>query len=261
MDFLDSILLGIVEGLTEFLPISSTYHLIFASELLRIGEGDFIKLFNVFIQSGAILAVLVLYGKTLSRDFVLVKKTLVAFLPTAVLGALSYRIIKQIFFESHAGMTAIFILVGLFFLLFEDLVRRGRIKPQKPLSELTYRNAILIGLVQCLAFLPGVSRAGAVILIMMALGYRRDHAAAFSFLLAIPTILAAGGYDLLRSKDVLAASTGSLGLLASGLVVSFIVAFLIMKWFIRYLQHHTLSLFGVYRLLAGAAALIFLWLR
>jgi undecaprenyl-diphosphatase len=256
MGFWVSVLLGIVEGLTEFLPISSTFHLIFVSKLTGAGQGDFTKLFNVFIQSGAILAVVILYWDRLRRDFPLVKKTLAAFIPTAILGVLAYKTIKSVFFESYLLMIGIFISVGVLFLVFENLVKKGLIKPQEALSRLTYRNAITIGLAQCLAFVPGVSRAGAVILAMMILGYRRDDSAAFSFLLAIPTILSAGAYDLYKSRGILLAPGTPALLLAVGFIAAFVVAYFAVRWFIHYLQHHTMNLFGVYRILVGAVMLL-----
>jgi undecaprenyl-diphosphatase len=260
MGFWESLLLGIIEGLTEFLPISSTFHLIFASKLIGGAEGDFTKVFNVFIQSGAILAVVILYWERLKKDSALVKKTLAAFIPTAILGVLAYKTIKQVFFESYAWMMGIFILVGLLFLVFEELVRNGRLRPQKRLSELTYRKAIIIGLAQSLAFLPGVSRAGAVILAMMILGYRRDDSAAFSFLLAIPTILSAGAYDLFKTRELLLASGSHAMMLLIGFIVAFAVAYFVVKWFIGYLQNHTLNLFGTYRLVVGSILLLLVFL-
>jgi undecaprenyl-diphosphatase len=260
MSFWTCLILGFIEGLTEFLPVSSTFHLLAAGRLLGVGAGEFVKLFDVVIQSGAILAVVLLYWKKLRTDFNLVKKTLAAFVPTAVLGVLAYRTIKEIFFESDLWMTGIFIAVGFVFLLFEGLVRRGRIRPERPLSDLTYKNAIIIGLAQCLAFFPGVSRAGAVILVMMLLGFRRDESAAFSFLIAIPTILAAGGYDLFKSRELLLNSISLLPVLAAGFIAAFAVAYVAVKWFIRYLEHHTLNLFGFYRLLAGAGLILLLLL-
>lgn len=251
MNLLDSLVLGIIEGLTEFLPISSTFHLIFISKALGTGENDFIKLFNVFIQSGAILAVLVLYWRKLWSDGALVKKTLVAFLPTALLGSLAYALIKRVFFESELAMVIVFILVGVLFFFFEIMVRKGWLRPVLSISELTYRNAIIIGVVQCLAFLPGVSRAGAVILAMMVLGFRRADAALFSFFLAIPTLLAAGAYDLYRTRESILHSFNNAFLLLAGSVVAFAVAYLAVRWFVRYLQRHTLHLFGFYRWIAG----------
>ncbi|MDH7511853.1 MAG: undecaprenyl-diphosphate phosphatase [Clostridiales bacterium] len=260
MNFLDALILGLVEGLTEFLPISSTFHLIFVSKALGTGQSDFAKLFNVFIQSGAILAVLAFYWKNLRRDGALVTKTLAAFFPTVVLGTLFYAVIKQVFFESLLSMTAVFILVGILFFVFEWMVRKGLLRPLKPLSELTYGNAIIIGIAQCLAFLPGVSRAGAVILAMMILGFRRADAAAFSFLLAVPTLLAAGAYDLYKTRETILHSANNVLLLVVGSAVAFAVAYLAVKWFIRYLQRHTLHLFGFYRFIVGSILLLVLLL-
>lgn len=260
MNFWDSVVLGIVEGLTEFLPVSSTFHLIFVSKILGTGDGDFVKLFNVFIQSGAILAVLALYWKNLRRDRALVKKTITAFFPTVILGVLFYAVIKEVFFESGLGMAAVFILVGILFFIFESLVRKGLLLPVKPLSELTYGNALIIGIAQCLAFLPGVSRAGAVILAMMILGFRRADAAAFSFFLAVPTLLAAGAYDLYKTRETILHSANNAFLLVVGSAIAFAVAYLAVKWFIRYLQRHTLNLFGAYRLIIGSILLLALLL-
>lgn len=251
MNVWDAILLGIVEGLTEFTPVSSTFHLIVAANVLGHGSGSFVKLFEVFIQSGAILAVLFLFYKRLKKDPPLIMKTLAAFLPTAVLGFLAYRTIKRVFFTSYDSMIAVFILVGLIFIVFEWLIKKGVISPRKVLAELTYRDAVFIGLAQSLAFFPSVSRAGAVILIMIALGYKREDSAAFSFFLAVPTILAAGAYDLFKAKDILFQSVSFIPILIVGFVVAFIIASFAMKWLLRYLQKHTLNLFGLYRIAGG----------
>jgi len=256
MGIVDAILLGIVEGLTEFLPISSTFHLIAAARLLGRGEGEFAKLFEVFIQSGAVLAVLLLYWGRLKKDTALIGKMLVSFVPTALLGALAYGTIKRVFFASYFWMIGIFALVGLVFIIFEALVKKGALSPRKPLAELGYRDALLIGLVQSLAFFPGVSRAGAVILIMMSLGFRRDDSAAYSFLLAIPTIFSAGVYDLYKTRDLILSSVANVIILLVGSLAAFLVAFVAVKWLIRYLQNHTLNIFGYYRLAAGLLFLL-----
>ena len=256
MGFWDAILLGIVEGLTEFLPVSSTFHLIATARLLGRGEGEFAKLFEVFIQSGAVLAVLLLYWKKLKKDTALIGKILAAFVPTAFLGALAYGTIKRVFFASYFWMIGIFILVGLFFFVFEALVKKGILSPRKALTELSYRDAFIIGLVQCLAFFPGVSRAGAVILIMMLLGFRRADSAAFSFLLAIPTIFSAGIYDLYKTRDLILSSGYNAIILLVGSLVALVVALVAVRWLIRYLQNHTLNIFGFYRLAAGLLFLL-----
>jgi undecaprenyl-diphosphatase len=259
MGFWDAVLLGIAEGLTEFLPVSSTFHLIAAARLLGRGEGEFAKLFEVFIQSGAVLAVLVLYWKKLKKDTALIGKILAAFAPTAFLGALAYGTIKRVFFASYFWMIAIFILVGLVFFIFEALVKKGILSPRKALTELSYRDALIIGLVQSLAFFPGVSRAGAVILIMMILGFRRAESAAFSFLLAIPTIFSAGVYDLYKTRDLILSSGSNAIFLLIGSLSAFLVAIVAVKWLIRYLQSHTLNIFGFYRLAAGLLLILAIW--
>jgi len=255
MNFLESLILGIVEGLTEFLPISSTFHLIFVSQFLKIQENDFVKLFHVFIQSGAILSILFLYLKNLKRDLDLVIKTLIAFVPTAVLGAILYRAIKQIFFESYSLMMTIFILVGILFIAFEILVKKNIISPRKTISELSSRDAILVGFFQALSFFPGVSRAGAVILTMMALGYRRADSAYFSFILSIPTMFSASLYDLFKTRNAILSSSQNVFLLCIGFLTAFVVAIVAVKWFISYLQRNTLSLFGAYRFVLGLIVL------
>lgn len=256
MNVLQVILLGIVEGISEFLPVSSTFHLILTARLLKVAEGDFLKMFEVVIQGGAILSVVLLYRDRLRKDRDLLFKTAAAFLPTAVLGALLYKTVKAVFFEAYSAMILIFIAVGVVFLAFEILVRKGILKPTKALATLTWRDAFLIGLFQAASFLPGVSRAGAVILTMMVLGYKRSDSAFFSFFLSIPTLLSAGLYDLYKSREVLLHSGANAAILALGLTVSFIVAFFAVKWLISYLQRHTLSLFGWYRIAAGLAALL-----
>jgi undecaprenyl-diphosphatase len=256
MGILDAIILGIVEGLTEFLPVSSTFHLIAAVRLLGGGEGEFAKLFEVFIQSGAVLAVLWLYWGRLKKDTALIGKTLTSFVPTALLGVLAYGTIKKVFFTSYFWMIGILILVGLVFFVFEALIKKGVLSPSRALGELSYRDAFIIGLVQCLAFFPGVSRAGAVILAMMILGFRRDDSAAFSFLLAIPTIFSAGAYDLYKTRHLIFSSGANAVSLLVGTVAAFLVAFVAVRWLIRYLQNHTLNIFGFYRIVAGLLFLL-----
>lgn len=256
MSALAAVLLGIVEGVTEFLPVSSTFHLIMTGRLLGMAGGEFQKMFEVVIQGGAILAVVWLYRDRLRTDRPLLLKTALAFLPTGLLGLLLYRTVKAVFFEAYAAMVLIFIAVGVVFLVFEVLVKKGILKPVREIAALTWRDAILIGLFQAASFLPGVSRAGAVILTMMALGYKRSDSAFFSFFLSIPTLLSAGAYDLYKSRDLLLSSGSNASMLALGLAVAFVVAFFAVKWLIVYLQKHSLGLFGWYRIAAGAAALL-----
>ena len=250
---LQAFLLGVIEGITEFLPISSTFHLIWASRALKLPSSDFQKLFEVVIQSGAILAVISLYAKSVWRDSQLLKKTLVAFLPTAVVGFVLYALIKNIFFENAVLQLAVFLMVGLLFILFERGPAGSRLT-----RTLSYPEAILVGLAQSLAIVPGVSRAGAVILTLLYLGVRRDEAARFSFLLAVPTILTASLFDLVKSRS-LAISSEELTALLLGFLAAFVTALLVIKWLVRYLQNHTLAVFGWYRLLM-VAVILAVWL-
>lgn len=259
MSLLQSAILGLVEGLTEFLPISSTFHLIFTSRLLGLAQTDFLKLFEVAVQSGAIISVLALYGRDLWRDRTLVKNVCLSFIPTAIVGFILYKIIKTFFFESSGLMTAAFITVGFVFLMIEGLVSRDEIILEKEIKGLTVSQALLIGLAQALAVVPGVSRAGAVMVFMILLGYKREESARYSFLLAVPTILAASVYDLWKMREVLAGTISAGSLLAVGWLAALISSYVVMKWFIRYLQSHTLLLFGWYRLALGGV-LIVVWL-
>lgn len=247
MDPIQAIILGVIEGLTEFLPISSTFHLILASKLLGIPQTDFVKLFEVFIQAGAIAAVALIYGKELLKDRELMKKIILSFFPTAIIGFLLYKIIKNIFFESSVLMIGMFIFVGLVFFLVEELVKRKKIRLNERLTSLTVGQALLVGLIQSLAVVPGVSRAGAVIVGLMMLGFRREDAAKYSFFLAVPTILAASIYDLYKMRSTLTGNIDSLVLLVVGSIAAFVTAYLVIRWFINYLRKKTLRAFAFYR--------------
>lgn len=257
MTFSNSIILGIVEGLTEFLPISSTAHLIIASKLLYIKQTGFHKFLEVFIQTGAISAVLLIYWRYLKENKDILLKIIVSFIPTAVVGLLLFKIIKSVFFESYSLIAFSLIFIGLLFIVIETLIKNKLIILNKQLENLSLRQAFIIGLVQSLAVIPGVSRAGAVILIMLVLGYRRKEAALYSFLLAVPTIFAAGGFDLLKT-NLTGVSSQEIFLLMISLLVSFIVALAIIQWFISFLKRNSLIAFGLYRIGLGFLLLIFL---
>jgi len=256
MDFIQAIILGIVEGITEFLPISSTFHLIFASKLMGIQQSEFTKLFEVFIQSGAILSVIILYFREIIRDRDLMLKTLVAFLPTAVIGLILYKVIKTVFFNSPILMLVVFVAMGLVFIITENLIKKGKINLKKNISNLSYKEVILIGVIQSLAVVPGVSRAGAVLIGMMVMSYKRDESAKFSFILAVPTILAASALDLLKSKDYLMSHTSEIVLLMIGFVAALISSYIVIKWFIKFLKTNSLVLFGYYRFIVAAILLL-----
>jgi undecaprenyl-diphosphatase len=260
MDLLKTIVLGMVEGVTEFLPISSTAHLIITSKLLNIPQTDFQKLFEVFIQSGAILSVVFLYFNQLKSNFKILKNLFFSFLPTALVGFFLYKVIKNVFFESLIFIGVSLILVGIFFIIIEILVNKKKIVLKKKIEEINIFHALIIGLAQSLAVIPGVSRAGVVILSMLILGYQRDQSAKYSFFLSIPTIFMASFYDLYKSKDILLTNLNQLWILLIGFFVSFIFALISVKWLIGFLKKNSLVIFGIYRLIIGIIILKFLLL-
>ncbi len=256
MNIIQSIILGVVEGITEFLPVSSTFHLIWTSTFLQLKQTDFVKLFEVFIQAGAILAVVFLYFKEVMTDRMLFVKLVLSFIPTAVVGLALYKVIKGVFFERIDVITVTFIILGILFLLVEYFIQKRWLKIDKNMSKLSYKQAILVGLIQSFAVLPGVSRAGAVIIGMMILGYKRSEAAKYSFMLSVPTILSASLYDLYKMREVAFESSDQWGVLLIGSLVAFASAYLGVKWLIKFLQNNSLVFFGWYRILVGIILLL-----
>lgn len=251
MTLLHAALLGIVEGLTEFLPISSTAHMILASRLMGVPQTEFVKFFEVFIQVGAIFAVVFLYFKKF-RDVKLLKQLTLSFLPTAIVGFLLYKVIKTVFFDSTYLIAGSLVLVGFLFIL----VERRNNKLTKSIASMSLVTAILIGLAQSLAVIPGVSRAGIVMVAMMLMGYKRDESAQYSFMLALPTLAAAAFYDAYKMRSI-SLTGGEYQIIAVGLLTSFVVAYFSMKWFVSYLQKSKLTAFGVYRIALGIISLFF----
>ncbi|MEN9327240.1 MAG: undecaprenol kinase, undecaprenyl-diphosphatase [Candidatus Parcubacteria bacterium] len=241
-------ILAVVEGITEFLPVSSTFHLILTSHILGLSQSDFWKLFEVFVQSGAILSVLIISWKALWQDRKLMKNVIISFLPTAVIGFAFYKIIKGIFFQANLLMAFVFLVVGVAFFVTEQMVKSDQLVLKKQLKSLTIWEAVLIGLVQALAVVPGVSRAGSVILGMMFMQYRRDESAKYSFYLSIPTIFAASAYDLLKMRHLIASNPDYITYLVFGFVVAFATSYIVVKWLLGYLKSHTLEVFAWYRI-------------
>jgi undecaprenyl-diphosphatase len=252
MNIFQAIFLGILEGLTEFLPVSSTFHLLIATKLLGLPQTEFSKFFDVFIQAGAIAAVLVLFAKEWFAHKEVLKKVVVSFLPTALVGFLLHSVIKDVFFESFQMMIVVFIGVGVIFLLLERWFKKG--SPLKKTAEdVTYLHAVMIGFAQALAVFPGVSRAGAVMIAMMVMGYRRDEAAKYSFTLAVPTIMAAAGLDVLKMRsELMTTGMNEWTVLVVGSIAAFASALVVMRWFVQFLRHRTFEAFGWYRVLGGA---------
>lgn len=255
MNILHSLILGFVEGLTEFLPISSTAHLIIVSKFLRIPQTEFLNFFEVFIQSGAILAVLILFFDKLIKNKTNFKNVMISFVPTAIIGFLLYKTIKTVFFNSQLLISGSLLVVGLIFIIIEYFIKNKKIVLEKSIENITINDAFLIGLAQSLSTIPGVSRAGSVIVVMMLLRYKREDAALYSFLLAVPTIFAASGYDLLKTDLSIINQGNNLQLLAIGFFTSFFSAMFVVKWFIKYLQNNDLRSFGFYRVVASFLSL------
>ena len=247
MTIIDSITLGVVEGLTEFLPISSTGHLIAVSKFLGLEQTNAHKAFEVAIQLGSILAVLFLFVKRLLVDKMLWLKIIIAFLPTAIFGFLFYKTIKALFgVESVAIML---IIGGFIFLIVEYFRRNHDDSKDKTIDDLTVKEALTIGLFQSLSMVPGTSRSGATMIGGLFTGLSRKSAAEFSFLLAIPTMFVATFYDLYKTRNDMIIDDYSL--LAVGFVTAFIVAFFTVKAVMNFLTTHTFIVFGIYRIIFG----------
>lgn len=250
MNLFHGIILGIIEGITEFLPISSTAHLILFSHIFNIPQSDFQKLYEVVIQGGAILAIISLYFNFFLKNRQLWSKIIISFIPTAFFGLIFYRLIKNIFFEEQILILGSLFFIGLIFILFEISISKKKFILKKRMSDLNFFYAFLIGLFQSLAIIPGVSRAGIVILTMLFLGFKRKDAAIYSFLLAVPTILSASIYDLYKNKELLSAvNVHQIQILIIGIFTSFITATISVKWLVSFLKKNSLITFGWYRII------------
>ena len=244
MTIFDSIILGIVEGITEFLPVSSTGHLILTSTLLGIPETDFLKTFEIAIQLGAICSVIVLYWKSF-LDMEILKRLLIAFLPTGVIGFGLYTLVKGFLGSEQIVLWAL-LLGGVALIVFE-LLHKERPDATPDVKSISYRQSFLIGLAQSVAMVPGVSRSAATIVGGLFLGISRIAIVEFSFLLAVPTMAAATGYDILKNASTF--STDNTMSLIVGFVVSFLVALLAIKWLLSFVRSHSFIPFGVYRII------------
>jgi undecaprenyl-diphosphatase len=247
MNWLDATILGIVEGLTEFLPVSSTGHLILTSYLLGLKQTAFLKTFEVAIQLGSIMAITFIYWQKLLKDFQLWIKVIIAFIPTGILGLIFYKFIKSYLFSPLVVASSL-IIGGIIFLLVEYW-EKNRKPSINNLKEIDLKRAFLIGIFQSLAMIPGTSRSGATIIGGLLLGFNRQTAVEFSFLLAIPTMLIATSYDIFKHYHEF--SLQNWYLLFIGFMVSFITAFFVVKWFLSYIKNHTFIPFGIYRIILG----------
>ena len=253
MDFINAVIFGLVEGVTEFLPVSSTGHLILAARLMNLAETGFVKSFQIAIQLGAISAVIILYWNVIVVNRKVLKMVMTAFMPTALVGLIFYRVIKGVFFNSREIVLWSLFLGGIFLILFE-IFHREKKAESSGLSEMSYGQAVAIGIFQLISIVPGVSRSAATICGGLILGINRKTVVEFSFLLAIPTMLAAVGLDLY--KNAINFSLGQAGLLAVGFIISFGVAVISVKLLLGFVKRHNFIIFGVYRV----AIALFFWL-
>ncbi|QQG37672.1 MAG: undecaprenyl-diphosphate phosphatase [Candidatus Kaiserbacteria bacterium] len=244
MTIFDSIVLGVVEGITEFLPISSTGHLILASELLRIPDSEYLKTFEIAIQLGAIGSVVALYWKSFF-DVEILKRLAIGFIPTGVIGLAFYGIVKTYLLESTALVLWMLLLGGVALIVFELLHREPGDAPGSA-HDISYLQAALIGLFQSIAIVPGVSRSAATIVGGLLLGIRRVAIVEFSFLLAVPTMLAATGLDLVKNASLF--TPDQFLTLAIGFATAFLVALLAITWLLAFVRTRSFISFGVYRI-------------
>ena len=249
MSVLQAIILGIVEGITEFLPVSSTAHLILTADAMRLTGSDFLKSFEIIIQLGAILSVVVLYWKKFFNWEVLLKLA-VAFIPTGVIGLALYKVVKSML-GSVDGVLATLAAGGVVIVLYERFKHRDEIAGSTgDIQEITYRKAFLVGLCQAVSIVPGVSRSAATIIGGSLLGISKQAIVEFSFLLAVPTMLAATGLELVKNYSSL---SGNGGTLAVGFVVSLVTAVVAIKSFLAFVRKHDFTVFGWYRIVLAIA--------
>jgi undecaprenyl-diphosphatase len=254
MTIFDSIILGIVEGFTEFLPVSSTGHMIVASQFLGIGQSDVTKAYEVIIQFAAILAVVFNYKDKFSpKHLDLWIKLFVAFLPIGIIGFIFSHQIKDMF---NLQIVAImFIIGGIVFLIVEKFFIKDDAHMIQNVEDITMKQSLIVGLAQVFALIPGTSRAGSTIIGALLVGLSRKASAEFSFLLALPVMSAVTAFDLLKHYKEF--SDANLMILGVGFVVAFIVAYATVKLFLKFLDNFTFVSFGIYRILFGVTLLTF----
>ncbi len=254
MSNLEAILISLVEGLTEFLPVSSTGHMILTSACLGMEHSEFLKTFEISIQLGAILAIAWIYARRFILNGLMYQKLFVAFLPTAIIGYLFYGIIKHYLFNPL--VVAVTLIIGGILLIWLDKKVVQKESSFESLEKISYRNAFWIGLIQSISIIPGVSRAGASIVGGIFNGFNKKQATEFSFLLAVPTMVAATGYDLLKTSAQL--TNEEFKLLGIGALIAFCSAWIAVKGLLLFVDRYGFTFFGWYRIIIGLLFLIFI---
>ena len=252
MNFLESIIIGLIEGATEFLPVSSSGHMILATWFMNLKDPAFVDTFIVVIQLGAILAIVGIYSERFLTGFTIYLKLLVAFTPTGIIGFLAYKIITM-YLLTPLVVAVSLILGGVILILLDRWVEEKESGLQD-VSDISYKNAFFIGLFQCFSFVPGTSRAAATIIGGALNGFNKKQAAEFSFLLAVPTMLAASGYSLLKTE--MEFSRPNILMLLLGSIVAFASAWVAVKLFLKIINRFGFRHFGYYRIVIGVVFLI-----
>lgn len=253
MDIIQTIVLAAIEGITEFLPISSTGHMILASSIMKIHDNSFVKSFEIAIQIGAILAIVMLYYKRFRQGIKIYVKLGIAFIPTAMIGFLTYKTIKMYLFNPLIVSLAL-IIGGIILIMIDSRVVHTETQYGE-LEDISHKHAFFIGLAQCVSMIPGVSRAAATIIGGVFNGLNKKQATEFSFLLAVPTMCAATGYDLIKTDATF--FSHELMLLAIGVVVAFVFAYLAVRVFIKIVEDYGFKYFGYYRICIGLVFIIY----
>ena len=247
MNLIEAIIIAVIEGLTEFLPISSTGHMILASAAMKIHENEFVKTYEIAIQLGAILAIALMYIKRFFQGFEIYIKLFIAFIPSAFIGFLAYSFIKEALFNPIVVSVSL-IIGGIILILIDNKIVNQQTETES-LEKIPYKNAFFIGLIQCFSMIPGTSRAAATIIGGVFNGFDKKQATEFSFLLAVPTMFAATGYELLKTPVDF--SNDEIILLSTGLVFAFISAWVAVKIFLGIVERYGFKYFGYYRIALG----------
>lgn len=255
MTIFEAIIVAIVEGVTEFLPVSSTGHMILTSACLGIENDEFLKTFEISIQIGAILAIAIMYMQRFFKGLDIYRKLITAFLPTAIIGFLAYGFIKHHLF-SPLIVSVSLIIGGIILILLDKKIDAAK-SHYDELEKIDYKNSFFIGLIQCISMIPGVSRAGATIVGGIFNGFSKKQATEFSFLLAVPTMFAATAYDILKTPLVF--NSDQKILLITGLITAFVSAWISVKLFLRFIEHYGFAHFGWYRIVIGLVFLILIY--
>lgn len=255
MTIIQAIILGIVEGVTEFLPISSTFHLELVTHMLGIIETDFVKSVLLIMQLGAIASLFFAFPRKFMLSWKLLCRVCIGFIPTGIIGFLLYKIIKQFFFGNMLLSICVFILGGVLFLFLENTQRKiGSVSHIKKIEDISIKEWLYIGIVQAFAAIPGVSRSGAIISWGLFRGIPREVIVESAFLLAVPTMLVASLYDVYKNGITFSGNNWSIVVIT--LLVSFASAFVVSKWLLQYVSKHDFRIFGWYRIIFGVILLV-----